>query len=189
MKVLVAIDDSRGSHRALAWVLDHLFFPAATGGVGHHNDEEEEQVSRPDHEAPELVLVHAMEPLHHVMYPVGPGSAVYGAASMMEAVRAAQAENARNLLGRARLICEQRGVAAATVVVEGEPREALCRAAEDAGAGLLVVGSRGLGAIKRAFQGSVSDYCVHRASCPIMVVKPPPDNDEDEGDSGQRMRN
>ncbi|BAF26591.1 uncharacterized protein [Oryza sativa Japonica Group] len=175
MKVLVAVDDSRGSHRALSWVLDHLFFPAAATGDGG----EEEQVPRP---APELVLVHAIEPLHHVMFPVGPGSAVYGAASMMEAVRAAQAENARNLLVRARLICERRGVAAATVAVEGEPREALCRAAEDAGAGLLVVGSRGLGALKRAFLGSVSDYCAHRASCPIMVVKPPPDaGDEDDG--------
>ncbi|KAF8722910.1 hypothetical protein HU200_022047 [Digitaria exilis] len=43
---------------------------------------------------------------------------------------------------------------------------------------------RGLGAIKRyvtsavapgAFLGSVSDYCAHHASCPIMVVKPPRD--------------
>ena len=35
--------------------------------------------------------------------------------------------------------------------MEGESREALCRAAEDAGAGagLLVVGSRGLGAVGR----------------------------------------
>uniref|UniRef100_A0A0E0M7Z0 UspA domain-containing protein n=1 Tax=Oryza punctata TaxID=4537 RepID=A0A0E0M7Z0_ORYPU len=185
MKVLVAVDDSRGSHRALAWVLDHLFFPAAGDDCGR----EEEEVPRPVLEAaPELVLVHAMEPLHHVMFPVGPGSAVYGTASMMEAVRAAQAENARNLLGRARLICEQRGVAAATVVVEGEPREALCRYAEDAGAGLLVVGNRGLGAIKRAFLGSVSDYCAHRASCPIMVVKPPHDGDDEDHD-GHRTSN
>uniref|UniRef100_A0A0E0QZH8 UspA domain-containing protein n=1 Tax=Oryza rufipogon TaxID=4529 RepID=A0A0E0QZH8_ORYRU len=167
MKVLVAVDDRSTAVAATArWPgCSTTSSSPATGDGG-----EEEQVPRPDHEAaaPELVLVHAMEPLHHVMFPVGPGqsvsrdgeanarlsqrwgwSAVYGAASMMEAVRAAQAENARNLLVRARLVCERRGVAAATVAVEGEPREALCRAAEDAGAGLLVVGSRGLGALKR----------------------------------------
>ncbi|GJM84632.1 hypothetical protein PR202_ga00321 [Eleusine coracana subsp. coracana] len=127
MKVLVAVDDSDGSRHALAWVLDHLV-------------EQQQQ----------LVLVHAHEPLHHFMYPVGPGSAVYGAASMMESVRAAQAENARNILDRAKRICHHRGVTAEAVAVEGEPREALCRAAADMGADLLLVGSRGLGAIKRA---------------------------------------
>ncbi|KAG0549417.1 hypothetical protein BDA96_01G254200 [Sorghum bicolor] len=165
MKVLVAVDDSDGSRHALAWVLDHLF-PAA-----EQPHQEEPQ--------PALVLVHAQEPLRHVMmYPVGPGSAVYGAPSMMERVRAAQAENARNLLDRANQICHRRGVSAECVVVEGDPREALCRAAQDMGAGLLVVGSRGLGAIKRAFLGSVSDYCAQHASCPIMVVKPPPRENE-----------
>ncbi|CAL4942014.1 unnamed protein product [Urochloa decumbens] len=162
MKVVVALDDSDFSRHALAWVLDHLFPPDA-------------DAQQP---APALVLVHALEPLRHIMYPVGPGSAVYGAPSMMESVRAAQAENARGLLDRAKRTCHQRGVSAEAVVVEGEPREALCRAAADMGAGLLVVGSRGLGAIKRAFLGSVSDYCAHHASCPIMVVKPPRDDDD-----------
>lgn len=60
MKVLVAVDDSDGSRHALAWVLDHLF-PAA----------EQPHQEEP---APALVLVHAQEPLRHVMmYPVGPG--------------------------------------------------------------------------------------------------------------------
>ncbi|OEL37596.1 hypothetical protein BAE44_0001385 [Dichanthelium oligosanthes] len=166
MKVLVAVDDSDFSRHALAWVLDHLFPAAADPPAAE---------PRP---ALVLVLVHALEPLRHIMYPVGPGSAVYGEPSMMESVRAAQAENARNLLDRAKRICQQRGVSAEAVVVEGEPREALCRAAADMDAGLLVVGSRGLGAIKRAFLGSVSDYCAHHASCPIMVVKPPRDDDE-----------
>ncbi|PUZ38938.1 hypothetical protein GQ55_9G236700 [Panicum hallii var. hallii] len=166
MKVLMAVDDSDFSWHALAWVLDHLFFPSPAA--------DQPAAAEP---RPELVLVHALEPLRHVMYPVGPGSAVYGAPSMMESVRAAQAENARSLLDRANRICHQRGVSAEAVVVEGEPREALCRAAADMGAGLLVVGSRGLGAIKRAFLGSVSDYCAHHVSCPIMVVKPPRDDD------------
>ncbi|KAG2537927.1 universal stress protein YxiE-like [Panicum virgatum] len=167
MKVLVAVDDSDFSRHALAWALDHLFFlpsPAA------------DQPAAEAEPRAELALVHALEPLRHVMYPVGPGSAVYGAPSMVESVRAAQAENARRLLDRAKRICHQRGVSAEAVVVEGEPRETLCRAADDMGAGLLVVGSRGLGAIKRAFLGSVSDYCAHHASCPIVVVKPPRDD-------------
>ncbi|KAG2548904.1 hypothetical protein PVAP13_9KG205600 [Panicum virgatum] len=140
MKVLVAVDDSDFSRHALAWVLDHLFFPSPAAA---------DQPPAAEPRRPELVLVHALEPLRHVMYPVGPGSAVYGAPSMVESVRAAQAENARGLLDRAKRICHQRGVSAEAVVVEGEPREALCRAAADMGAGLLVVGSRGLGAIKR----------------------------------------
>lgn len=60
MKVVVAVDDSSGSHHALDWVLGHLF-PATA-------DDQEAPEPRP-----ELVLVHALQPLNHVMYPVGPG--------------------------------------------------------------------------------------------------------------------
>ncbi|CAI7792516.1 unnamed protein product [Closterium sp. NIES-53] len=38
---------------------------------------------------------------------------------------------------------------------------------------LLVVGSRGLGAVSRAMLGSVSDYLIHNASCPVLVVPNP----------------
>jgi nucleotide-binding universal stress UspA family protein len=39
------------------------------------------------------------------------------------------------------------------------------------GAGLIVMGSRGLGPLKRALMGSVSDSVVRHASCPILVVR------------------
>ncbi len=48
------------------------------------------------------------------------------------------------------------------------PQESLPRLAE--GARVLVVGSRGLGAVGAAFLGSVSAACVHRATCPVLVV-------------------
>ena len=43
--------------------------------------------------------------------------------------------------------------------------------AEDIGAGLIVIGSRGLGRIRRALMGSVSDSVVRHAHCPVLVVR------------------
>lgn len=53
-------------------------------------------------------------------------------------------------------------------VIEGHPVEALLRAA--AGADLLVVGSRGHGTFAGIVLGSVSQHCVQRAPCPVVVV-------------------
>jgi nucleotide-binding universal stress UspA family protein len=43
------------------------------------------------------------------------------------------------------------------------------------GAGLLVVGSRGHAGFTEALLGSVGQYCVHHAECPVVVVphRPP----------------
>jgi nucleotide-binding universal stress UspA family protein len=43
--------------------------------------------------------------------------------------------------------------------------------AEEIGAGLIVLGSRGLGPVRQALMGSVSDSVVRHAHCPVMVVR------------------
>ena len=43
--------------------------------------------------------------------------------------------------------------------------------AEELGAGLVILGSRGLGGIRRALMGSVSDSVVRHAHCPVLVVR------------------
>jgi nucleotide-binding universal stress UspA family protein len=48
----------------------------------------------------------------------------------------------------------------------------IVQVAEDIGAGLIVVGSRGLGGVRRALMGSVSDSVVRHAHCPVLVVRP-----------------
>ena len=44
--------------------------------------------------------------------------------------------------------------------------------AEELGADLIVMGSRGLGGVRRALMGSVSDSVVRYAHCPVLVVRP-----------------
>jgi nucleotide-binding universal stress UspA family protein len=48
----------------------------------------------------------------------------------------------------------------------------IVRVAEDIGSGLIVMGRRGLGGVRRALMGSVSDSVVRHAHCPVLVVRP-----------------
>ena len=57
------------------------------------------------------------------------------------------------------------------VVRVGSAGAELCRLATELDADVLVVGSRGRGAIKRALLGSVSSHVVHNAPCPVMVIR------------------
>ena len=53
----------------------------------------------------------------------------------------------------------------------GQPDGEIVTLAEELGAGLIVMGSRGLGGVRRALMGSVADSVVRHAHCPVMVVR------------------
>jgi nucleotide-binding universal stress UspA family protein len=53
----------------------------------------------------------------------------------------------------------------------GRPAAEIVELAEDLEVGLVVVGSRGLGGIRRALMGSVSDSVVRHAHCLVLVVR------------------
>jgi len=78
---------------------------------------------------------------------------------------AAQAvlDDARQKLGRTSLVVNED-------LPEGPEAESILRAAEKSKADLIVMGTRGLGALKGLLVGSVSRKVIHYASCPVMVV-------------------
>jgi nucleotide-binding universal stress UspA family protein len=53
----------------------------------------------------------------------------------------------------------------------GRPDAEIIDQAEEMRAGLIVMGGRGVGTIRRALTGSVSDSVVRHAHCPVMVVR------------------
>jgi nucleotide-binding universal stress UspA family protein len=57
-------------------------------------------------------------------------------------------------------------------VVNGHPAQVLQEAAADAD--LLVLGSRGHGSFADALLGSVGQYCVHHAHCPVLIMRGEP---------------
>ncbi|MDQ3910317.1 MAG: universal stress protein [Actinomycetota bacterium] len=63
------------------------------------------------------------------------------------------------------------GSVARTHLRTGRPEAEITALAEEIGAGLIVVGSRGLGGMRRALMGSVSNSVVRHARCPVLVVR------------------
>ena len=56
-------------------------------------------------------------------------------------------------------------------LIRGRPDRELVRLSEEIGAGLIIMGSRGLGGVRRALMGSVSDSVVRHAHCPVLIVR------------------
>lgn len=59
----------------------------------------------------------------------------------------------------------------------GRPDEEIVAVAEETGAGVIVLGGRGLGGLRRALLGSVSDSVVRHAHCPVLVARGETDDD------------
>jgi nucleotide-binding universal stress UspA family protein len=63
------------------------------------------------------------------------------------------------------------GVDVEVRVIGGEPGSAICSLAGELGARGIVIGTRGRSGLGRALLGSVSDYVVRNAPCPVVVTR------------------
>jgi len=89
-----------------------------------------------------------------------------------EKIRERAEEGAKTRLEEeAQKIGEAGGHVAGTYARVGRPDAEIAHLAEEIGAGLVVVGSRGWGPLKRAALGSVSESVVRHAHCPVLVVR------------------
>ena len=90
-----------------------------------------------------------------------------------EGRQAFRSETQEVLDGQVRKIEEASSTVAIVHLRMGERRDkAIVHLAEEIGAGLIVMGSRGFGGLKRALLGNVADSVVRHAHCPVLLVRP-----------------
>jgi nucleotide-binding universal stress UspA family protein len=80
-------------------------------------------------------------------------------------------EHDRKPLQEAVEIAAERGVEVRTELLKGNPADEIVAFADTIGADLIVVGSRGHGAIASALIGSVSRGVLHESRRPVVVVR------------------
>jgi nucleotide-binding universal stress UspA family protein len=78
---------------------------------------------------------------------------------------------ADRLLEKAVAALASPGLDISTTVLYGSPAEAIAEEAAVSDIGMIVIGSRGHGAVARMFLGSVSDRLVHISTKPVLVVR------------------
>jgi nucleotide-binding universal stress UspA family protein len=80
-------------------------------------------------------------------------------------------EARRRLDDEVRRVEEEGGTVEESHLRQGRAAEEIVELAESLGVGLIVMGSRGHGRIRRALMGGVSDSVVRHAHCPVTIVR------------------
>lgn len=81
-------------------------------------------------------------------------------------------QDSRTYLEKQKEQVEDEGGSVAEVHIRsGRPDEEIVHLSEELGVALIVAGSRGLGGVKRALMGSVSNSVVRNAGCPVLVMR------------------
>lgn len=83
-----------------------------------------------------------------------------------------QMRQVQHLLDQYRQIAAQQGVTTHYDHRTIEPGQGLCQAAQRWQADLIVMGRRGRKGLTEVLLGSVSNYVLHHACCPVLVIQP-----------------
>ncbi|GAA56132.1 Universal stress protein in QAH/OAS sulfhydrylase 3'region [Clonorchis sinensis] len=145
-RICLPVDGSAHSSRAVEWYLAELYKPGDF-----------------------IIFVHSLEAPNLPTVTVGAGLSLpidSWTKALQENID--QTNKLRNEYG---YLCESRRIPHDFAVMNGSrPGDGIIQAVEQYNANMIVMGCRGLGAIKRAFLGSVSDYVLHHADVPCIIV-------------------
>ena len=83
-----------------------------------------------------------------------------------------QKEQGKKILSEAEKLFKEKNIKTRTMLKEGNPSSTIVKVAQEEGFDMIVVGSRGLGGLKKFLLGSVSNAIIQEVqNCSVLVLK------------------
>jgi len=141
-RILLAVDGSQHSDEMIQWAIDNI-------------------LRKEDF----IMLVHVFQ------RPSDLYMADITLAAVFEETEKAMKKTGEVIVEKAKKHLEHAGFKVGGEFLRSDGKEDIVNVATEEKADILILGSRGLGMIKRSLLGSTSDYCAHHAPCPVICVK------------------
>jgi len=142
--VLIAIDGSEQAEKAFDFYVDHLH-----------------------QQGNQLLLVHSAEPPM-----MSTSQAVMLSQSVWDQMLETEKEKVKVLEEKYAEKMRSHGLTGKIkAIFSNKPGEVVVDVAKEEKTAMIVMGTRGLGTIRRTIMGSVSDYVVHHSYCPVVIYR------------------
>jgi nucleotide-binding universal stress UspA family protein len=150
MKILVCTDGSKYSQKAIR----------------------EASVIAEGCQANEVAIIHVHDYNSAKMYPYANLGMNPEYMERLQKISAEDKAECRKKLSESKKIFKDKNIKARTMLKEGPVSDTIVKVAQKEGFDMIVVGSRGMGGLKKMFLGSVSNAIIQEAkNCSVLVVK------------------
>jgi nucleotide-binding universal stress UspA family protein len=149
-KVLVALDGSELSNKALTFALD--IAKKCSASITLYT-----------------VIPRTTVPVTPIPAAIGPGVAPTIMADYTKAIREGHEKMLKENLEKAKK--DHPDLKIDAKMGDGRPAETIVRASKEGNYDLIIMGSRGLSGIKKVFLGSVSHGVVNHSEIPVLIIK------------------
>jgi nucleotide-binding universal stress UspA family protein len=119
----------------------------------------------------EVVIIHVLDPSLDTTFPYYETISAEQMENFRKMVEGKK-EKAKMFLSEAEKIFKEKEISTRTILKEGNPPDTIVKLAQEEGFDMIVVGSRGIGGLKKLLLGSVSNAIIQEVqNCSVLVVK------------------
>ncbi|XP_065650270.1 universal stress protein Slr1101-like [Hydra vulgaris] len=149
--ILLAVDQSKASLRAFNWYVENLHKSEDTLILAHI------------HQMPDLPNKFMLTEIPSV-----------GLLENYKIKTISSYEKSKELLTSYENLCKEHQIISKVIFVENQdsPGHKICELVKENEVDIIITGKRGLSKFDRIFLGSTSDYIIHHAQIPVIVVPP-----------------